>query len=122
MSSQANTEVIDPMEIMLGILSEELDSSFSRIDETIRIFLNTVFSNDDFFMDAFAKVFDDKEKLRLIIRRFINYSMPKIIAVLSLARDSKHPVVERLRDMYIYEVIHSSLTRAFVEELYLNSQ
>lgn len=118
MSTQSNTEVIDPTEIISQLMAEELDRAFSDIEGLLRTYLAAVFSSDESFLDMFTKVYGDRDRLRLIVRRFISEVLPKVIMAYTLAGSNKHPIIERFKELYLVEVVHNGLYRAFYEVLY----
>ena len=117
MSQENRYEVIDPLETIISYLAEEMDSSFTSTEETIKTVLSNVFSSDPFFIDAYARIMDNKDKVRMLVKKFNRYVLPKIVLILSISGNAQNPIIERMKEMYMIETVYCALYRSFIEVL-----
>jgi len=111
-------DTVDPIEVFLDIFVQVMDSVDNKVYEFIRTYVEELFDREDRFIDYFIVVTTSEEKAREVVRKFIKYSLPRLVEIIMEFNDVVDARIARLRDMLIREVIDNALSRAFCEVIH----
>ena len=111
-------ETVDPEEVLVNEISEVMDSIDYQVSNIISAYIRDLFSRNEKFVEYYIAVISNAEKIREVVKRFIKYSLPKLISIITEYPDPSDPRVLNLRNMLIGEVIDNALARAFCEVIH----
>ncbi len=116
--NSVNIETVDPVEALVNEFNQLMDNIDYQVSNIINIHIKDLFSRDERFIEYYIAVLSSEDKIREAVRRFIKYSLPKLISIITEYPDPSDPKVLNLRNMLIREVIDNALSRAFCEVIH----
>jgi negative regulator of genetic competence, sporulation and motility len=116
--NSVNIETVDPVEALVNEFNQLMDNIDYQVSNIINIHIKDLFSRDERFIEYYIAVLSSEDKIREVVRRFIKYSLPKLISIITEYPDPSDPKVLNLRNMLIREVIDNALSRAFCEVIH----
>ena len=116
--SSVSIETVDPIEVIINEFSQLMDNIDYQISNIISIHIRDLFGREERFIEYYIAVLSNEDKIREVVKRFIKYSLPKLISIITEYPDPSDPKVLNLRNMLIREVIDNALSRAFCEVIH----
>jgi len=116
--SSVSIETVDPIEVIINEFSQLMDNIDYQISNIISIHIRDLFGREERFIEYYIAVLSNEDKIREVVKRFIKYSLPKLISIITEYPDPSDPRVLNLRNMLIREVIDNALSRAFCEVIH----
>jgi len=116
--SSVSIETVDPIEVIINEFSQLMDNIDYQISNIISIHIRDLFGRDERFIEYYIAVLSNEDKIREVVKRFIKYSLPKLISIITEYPDPSDPKVLNLRNMLIREIIDNALSRAFCEVIH----
>jgi len=116
--NSVSIETVDPIEVLVNEFNELMDSVDYQISNIVSIHIKDLFGREDRFIEYYIAVLSNEDKIHEVVKRFIKYSLPKLISIITEYPDPLDPRVLNLRNMLIREVIDNALSRAFCEVIH----
>ena len=116
--NSVSIETVDPIEVIINEFSQLMDNIDYQISNIISIHIRDLFGRDERFIEYYIAVLSNEDKIREVVKRFIKYSLPKLINIITEYPDPSDPKVLNLRNMLIREIIDNALSRAFCEVIH----
>ena len=116
--SSVSIETVDPIEVIINEFSQLMDNIDYQISNIISIHIRDLFGREERFIEYYIAVLSNEDKIREVVKRFIKYSLPKLISIITEYPDPSDPKVLNLRNMLIREIIDNALSRAFCEVIH----
>ena len=116
--NSVSIETVDPIEVIINVFSQLMDNIDYQISNIISTHIKDLFSRDERFIEYYIAVLSNEDKIREVVKRFIKYSLPKLISIITEYPDPSDTRVLNLRNMLIREVIDNALSRAFCEVIH----
>jgi hypothetical protein len=116
--NSVSIETVDPIEVIINEFSQLMDNIDYQISNIISIHIRDLFGRDERFIEYYIAVLSNEDKIREVVKRFIKYSLPKLISIITEYPDPIDPKVLNLRNMLIREIIDNALSRAFCEVIH----
>ena len=116
--NSVDIETVDPIEVIISEFSQFMDNIDYQISNIISIYIRDLFGREERFIEYYIVVLSNEDKIREVVKRFIKYSLPKLISIITEYPDPSDPRVLNLRNMLIREVIDNALSRAFCEVIH----
>jgi len=116
--NSVSIETVDPIEVIINEFSQLMDNIDYQISNIISIHIRDLFGRDERFIEYYIAVLSNEDKIHEVVKRFIKYSLPKLISIITEYPDPIDPKVLNLRNMLIREIIDNGLSRAFCEVIH----
>jgi len=116
--NSVSIETVDPVEALVNEFNQLMDNIDYQISNIISIHIKDLFSRDERFIEYYIAVLSNEDKIREVVKRFIKYSLPKLISIITEYPDPSDTRLANLRNMLIREVIDNALSRAFCEVIH----
>jgi hypothetical protein len=116
--SSVSIETVDPIEVIINEFSQLMDNIDYQISNIISIHIRDLFGREERFIEYYIAVLSNEDKIREVVKRFIKYSLPKLISIITEYPDPSDPRLLNLRNMLIREIIDNALSRAFCEVIH----
>jgi hypothetical protein len=116
--NSVSIETVDPVDILVNEFSQLMDNIDYQISNIISIHIRDLFGRDERFIEYYIAVLSNEDKIREVVKRFIKYSLPKLISIITEYPDPSDPRVLNLRNMLIREIIDNGLSRSFCEVIH----
>ena len=116
--NSVSIETVDPIEVIINEFSQLMDNIDYQISNIISIHIRDLFGREERFIEYYIAVLSNEDKIREVVKRFIKYSLPKLISITTEYPDPSDPRVLNLRNMLIREIIDNALSRAFCEVIH----
>ena len=116
--NSVSIETVDPIEVIISEFSQLMDNIDYQISNIISIHIRDLFGREERFIEYYIAVLSNEDKIREVVKRFIKYSLPKLISIITEYPGPSDPKVLNLRNMLIREVIDNALSRAFCEVIH----
>jgi len=116
--NSVSIETVDPIEVIINEFSQLMDNIDYKISNIISTHIKDLFSRDERFIEYYIVVLSNEDKIREVVKRFIKYSLPKLISIITEYPDPSDTRLANLRNMLIREVIDNALSRAFCEVIH----
>jgi len=116
--SSVSIETVDPIEVIINEFSQLMDNIDYQISNIISIHIRDLFGREERFIEYYITVLSNEDKIHEVVKRFIKYSLPKLISIITEYPDPSDPKVLNLRNMLIREIIDNALSRAFCEVIH----
>ena len=116
--SSVSIETVDPIEVIINEFSQLMDNIDYQISNIISIHIRDLFGREERFIEYYIAVLSNEDKIREVVKRFIKYSLPKLISIITEYPDPSDTRVLNLRNMLIREIIDNALSRAFCEVIH----
>jgi len=116
--SSVSIETVDPVDVLVNEFSQLMDNIDYQISNIISIHIRDLFGREERFIEYYIAVLSNEDKIREVVKKFIKYSLPKLISIITEYPDPSDPKVLNLRNMLIREVIDNALSRAFCEVIH----
>jgi negative regulator of genetic competence, sporulation and motility len=116
--NSVSIETVDPIEVIISEFSQLMDNIDYQISNIISIHIRDLFGREERFIEYYIAVLSNEDKIREVVKRFIKYSLPKLISIITEYPDPSDPRVLNLRNMLIREIIDNALSRAFCEVIH----
>jgi len=116
--SSVSIETVDPIEVIINEFSQLMDNIDYQISNIISIHIRDLFGRDERFIEYYIAVLSNEDKIREVVKRFIKYSLPKLISIITEYPDPSDTRLLNLRNMLIREIIDNALSRAFCEVIH----
>ncbi len=111
-------ETVDPIEVIINEFSQLMDNIDYQIGNIISIHIRDLFGREERFIEYYIAVLSNEDKIREVVKRFIKYSLPKLISIITEFPDPSDTRLANLRNMLIREIIDNALSRAFCEVIH----
>jgi len=116
--NSVSIETVDPVDALVNEFSQLMDSIDYQIGNIISTHIKDLFAHEDRFIEYYISLITSEDKIREVVKRFVKYSLPKLVGVIMEYPDPVDPKVLNLRNMLIREVIDNALSRAFCEVIH----
>jgi len=116
--SSVSIETVDPIEVIINEFSQLMDNIDYQISNIVSIHIRDLFGRDERFIEYYIAVLSNEDKIREVVKRFIKYSLPKLISIITEYPDPSDTRLLNLRNMLIREIIDNALSRAFCEVIH----
>lgn len=116
--SSVSIETVDPIEVIINEFSQLMDNIDYQISNIISIHIRDLFGREERFIEYYIAVLSNEDKIREVVKRFIKYSLPKLISIITEYPDPSDTRLANLRNMLIREIIDNALSRAFCEVIH----
>jgi len=116
--SSVSIETVDPIEVIINEFSQLMDNIDYQISNIISIHIRDLFGREERFIEYYIAVLSNEDKIREVVKRFIKYSLPKLISIITEYPDPSDTRLLNLRNMLIREIIDNALSRAFCEVIH----
>jgi len=116
--NSVSIETVDPIEVIINEFSQLMDNIDYKISNIISTHIKDLFSRDERFIEYYIVVLSNEDKIREVVKRFIKYSLPKLISIITEYPDPSDTRLANLRNMLIREIIDNALSRAFCEVIH----
>jgi len=116
--NSVSIETVDPIEVIINEFSQLMDNIDYQISNIISIHIRDLFGRDERFIEYYITVLSNEDKIREVVKRFIKYSLPKLISIITEYPDPSDTRLLNLRNMLIREIIDNALSRAFCEVIH----
>ena len=116
--NSVSIETVDPIEVIINEFSQLMDNIDYQISNIISIHIRDLFGRDERFIEYYIAVLSNEDKIREVVKRFIKYSLPKLISIITEYPDPSDTRLANLRNMLIREIIDNALSRAFCEVIH----
>jgi len=116
--SSVSIETVDPIEVIINEFNQLMDNIDYQISNIISIHIRDLFGRDERFIEYYITVLSNEDKIREVVKRFIKYSLPKLISIITEYPDPSDTRLLNLRNMLIREIIDNALSRAFCEVIH----
>jgi len=116
--NSVSIETVDPIEVIISEFSQLMDNIDYQISNIISIHIRDLFGREERFIEYYIAVLSNEDKIHEVVKRFIKYSLPKLISIITEYPDPADPKVLNLRNMLIREIIDNALSRAFCEVIH----
>ena len=116
--SSVSIETVDPIEVIINEFSQLMDNIDYQISNIISIHIRDLFGREERFIEYYITVLSNEDKIHEVVKRFMKYSLPKLISIITEYPDPSDPRVLNLRNMLIREIIDNALSRAFCEVIH----
>jgi negative regulator of genetic competence, sporulation and motility len=116
--SSVSIETVDPIEVIINEFSQLMDNIDYQVSNIVSIHIRDLFGREERFIEYYIAVLSNEDKIREVVKRFIKYSLPKLISIITEYPDPSDPRVLNLRNMLIREIIDNGLSRAFCEVIH----
>ena len=116
--SSVSIETVDPIEVIINEFSQLMDNIDYQISNIVSIHIRDLFGREERFIEYYIAVLSNEDKIREVVKRFIKYSLPKLISIITEYPDPSDTRVLNLRNMLIREIIDNALSRAFCEVIH----
>lgn len=116
--SSVSIETVDPIEVIINEFSQLMDNIDYQVSNIVSIHIRDLFGREERFIEYYIAVLSNEDKIREVVRKFIKYSLPKLISIITEYPDPSDPRVLNLRNMLIREIIDNGLSRAFCEVIH----
>jgi len=116
--NSVSIETVDPIEVIINEFSQLMDNIDYQISNIISIHIRDLFGREERFIEYYIAVLSNEDKIREVVKRFIKYSLPKLISIITEYPDPSDTRLANLRNMLIREIIDNALSRAFCEVIH----
>jgi hypothetical protein len=116
--NSVSIETVDPVEVLVNEFSQLMDSIDYQVSNIISNIIKDLFTHDDRFIEYYITLITSEDKIKEVVKKFIKYSLPKLITIITEYPDPADPRVLALRNLLVREVIDNALSRAFCEVIH----
>jgi len=116
--SGVSIETVDPVEALVNEFNQLMDNIDYEVSNIINTHIKDLFTREDRFIEYYISLITNEDKIKEVVRKFIKYSLPKLISIITEYPDPSDPKVLNLKSMLIREVIDNALSRAFCEVIH----
>ena len=116
--NSVSIETVDPVDTLVNKFSQLMDGIDVEISNIISTHIKDLFAREDRFIEYYISLITSEDKIHEVVKRFIKYSLPKLISVIMEYPDPSDPKVLNLRNMLIREIIDNALSRSFCEVIH----
>jgi len=111
-------ETVDPVEALVSEFNQLMDNIDYEVSNIVNTHIKDLFTREDRFIEYYISLITSEDRIKEVVRKFIKYSLPKLISIITEYPDPADTRVLNLRNMLIREVIDNALSRAFCEVIH----